>query len=101
VHDEEGEIHHMLDQATVRLSSPEWVHIIRLGTERHTQELSEELRRARQRIAALEQKYAMTFSRLQKVGLPDDAGLEAHEDYVEWSSLEASMAELTKKSAGV
>lgn len=89
----------MLDQATVRLSSPEWARIIRLGTEQHRQELSAELRNARQRISELERKYSMSFSRLQKVGLPDDAGLEAHEDYVEWSSLEGYASELTQKPA--
>ncbi len=89
----------MLNQAAVRLSTLEWTRIIRLGTERHADEVNAELRRARQRIAELEQKYGMTFARLQRVGLPDDAGLEAHEDYVEWSSLQGYATELTGKLA--
>jgi hypothetical protein len=99
--DEEKEMPNMLDQATVRLSSPEWARIIRLGTERHIQELSGELRNAHQRIDELERKYGMSFARLQRIGLPDDAGLEAHEDYVEWSSLEGYVVELTEKMAGL
>jgi len=91
----------MLDQTVIRLSTPEWTHIVRLGTEQHIQELSAELCEARQCIETLERKYGMSFSRLQRVGLPDDAGLEAHEDYVEWSSLEGYVAELTKKLASL
>jgi len=89
----------MLDQATIKISTPEWTRIVRLGTEQHRQELSAELRNARQRISELEHKYSMSFSRLQKVGLPDDAGLEAHEDYVEWSSLNGYATELIRKQA--
>lgn len=60
-----------------------------------------ELLQAQHRIGEFEHKYGMPFSRLQKVGLPKDAGLEAHEDYVEWSSLEGYTAELTEKLAAM
>ena len=87
----------MLNYSAVRLPSQEWEHIIRLGTERHAEELEGKLRIARAHIAEFERKYRMTFAQLQRVGLPDDAGLEAHEDYVEWSSLEGYAAELEGK----
>jgi hypothetical protein len=87
----------MLNQPVVRLPTVEWERIIRLGTERHAEELEAELRTVRQRIAELEWKYGMTFKQLQQVGLPDDAGMEAHEDYVAWSSLVGYAAELEQK----
>jgi hypothetical protein len=62
--------------------------------ERHIQELQDQLAEAQQRIAELERQYGMSFARLQEVGLPEHAGMEAHEDYVEWSSWEGYQAEL-------
>ena len=61
------------------------------------EELEAKLQEARQHIATFEQKYGLTFARLQQAGLPDDANLEAHEDYVEWSSWEGRAAELKSK----
>lgn len=87
----------MLNHAAIKLPTKEWERIVRLGTERHLEELEAELQVARQYIAAFERKYGLTFDRLQQVGLPDDAGLEAHEDYVEWSSWEGRAAELKSK----
>jgi hypothetical protein len=91
----------MLNYTAVKLPTLEWERIIRLGTESHAQELEAELCIARQHIAEFERKYGMTFVRLQRVGLPDDAGLEAHEDYVEWSSWEGRAAELEGKLMGL
>lgn len=91
----------MLNISAVTLTASEWERIVRLGTERHAQELEGELKAIRERIADLERKYGLNFAQLQRVGLPDDAGLEAHEDYVEWSSLHAREAELTEKLKGV
>ncbi|MBM3133932.1 MAG: hypothetical protein FJZ89_01305 [Chloroflexi bacterium] len=87
----------MPDHAAVKLPTTDWERIVRLGTERHLEELEAELQVARQHIAAFERKYGLTFARLQQVGLPDDAGLEAHEDYVAWSSWEGRAAELKSK----
>lgn len=87
----------MPNDAALKLPTTEWERIVRLGTERHVEELEAELQAARQHIAAFEQKYGLTFDRLQQVGLPDNAGLEAHEDYVEWSSWEGRAAELKRK----
>jgi len=87
----------MLNTSAVRLTIPEWERIVRLGIERHVQELEDELKTVRERIAAFELKYGQSLAELQRVGLPDDAGLEAHEDYVEWCSWQGREAELREK----
>ena len=91
----------MLNYSAIRLPTQEWEHIVRLGTEQHAQELERELRTARTHIAELERKYTLTLAQLRRSGLPDDAGREAHEDYVEWSSLEGYAAELEVRLAGL
>lgn len=91
----------MLNTSAVRLTAPEWERIVRLGAEKHAQELKRELKAVRQQIAAFERKYGQSFAQLQRVGLPDDAGLEAHEDYVEWSSWQGREVELMEKLQGV
>jgi hypothetical protein len=40
---------------------------------------------AERKIKAFEQKHGTTLAQLLQNGLPDDASLEMHEDYVEWS----------------
>ena len=40
---------------------------------------------AERKITAFEQKYGMTLAQLRRDGLPDDASMEMHEDFVEWS----------------
>ncbi len=91
----------MLDTSAVRLTIPEWERIVRLGAEKHAQELKRELKTVRQHIAAFERKYGQSLVQLQRVGLPDDAGLEAHEDYVEWCSWQGREAELMEKLHGL
>jgi hypothetical protein len=87
----------MLTDSAVQLPTQVWQHIVQLGVERHIQELQDELGEVQQRIAEFERRYGMSFARLQEVGLPEDAGLEAHEDYVEWSSWEGYQAELQER----
>lgn len=87
----------MINSTMVKLPTQEWERIIQLGVDSHIEELELELVRATEKIRAFETKYHMTFERLERVGLPDNAGLEEHEDYVEWSSWEGYAAELTKK----
>jgi hypothetical protein len=40
---------------------------------------------AERKIGAFEQKYGMTLTKLRQDGLPDDASMEMHEDFIEWS----------------
>jgi len=87
----------MVTNSAIQLPTQVWQHIVQLGVERHAQELEDQLRETQQRIAEFEHQYGMSFARLQEVGLPEDAGLEAHEDYVEWSSWEGYQAELQER----
>jgi len=87
----------MVTNSAIQLPTRVWQHIVQLGVERHIQELEDQLRETQQRIAEFEHQYGMSFTRLQEVGLPEDAGLEAHEDYVEWSSWEGHQAELQER----
>jgi hypothetical protein len=56
-------------------------------------EMESRLALAARELARLETKYGMTITHLQEVGLPEDAGLEAHEDFVEWSGWQATYDE--------
>jgi hypothetical protein len=59
-------------------------------------EMESRLALAARELARLESKYRITFSRLQETGLPQNAGLEAHEDYVEWSGWQATYEETSQ-----
>jgi hypothetical protein len=87
----------MVTNSVVQLPTQVWQHIVQLGVERHIQELEGQLEKAQQRIAEFEHQFGMSFARLQEVGLPEDAGLAAHENYVEWSSWEGYRTELEEQ----
>jgi hypothetical protein len=87
----------MATNNAIQLPTQVWQHIVQLGVERHIQELEGQLLEAQQRIAEFEHQHGMSFARLQKVGLPQDADLEAHEAYVEWSSWEGHRVELQER----
>ncbi|MBL7201670.1 MAG: hypothetical protein ISS56_16135 [Anaerolineae bacterium] len=87
----------MATEKAVKLPTQVWQHIVQLGVERHIQELESQLLEAQLRIAEYEDQHGMSFARLQEVGLPPDADLEAHEAYVEWSSWEGYQAELQER----
>jgi hypothetical protein len=91
----------MTIEKAAKLPTQVWQHIVQLGVERHIQELECQLSEAQQRIAEYEDRYGMSFARLQEAGLPPDADLEAHEAYVEWSSWEGHQAELRERLAGL
>lgn len=87
----------MVTNSTIQLSTEEWQHIVHLGTERRIQELEDKLQETQRQIARLEAKYGTSLSELQETGLPENAGIEAHEDYVEWSSWEGYCADLQEQ----
>jgi chromosome segregation ATPase len=87
----------MTTSNVIRLSAQEWQRIVQLGVERQIQELQEQLAEAQQEIAQFERRFGTSFARLQETGLPEDASMEAHEDYVEWSSWEGRQADLQEQ----
>jgi hypothetical protein len=48
---------------------------------------------AERKITAFERKYRTTLAQLRQDGLPDDASIEMHEDFVEWSGWQATQEE--------
>lgn len=45
------------------------------------------------KIASFERQYRTTLVQLRRDGLPDDASMEMHEDFVEWSGWQATQEE--------
>lgn len=87
----------MVNYAAVTLDSQEWEQIVRLGVEQRIIELESELARLERDVAAFERAYRMSLEELQRVGLPDDADQQAHEDYVAWVACENRRAEVQRK----
>jgi len=59
--------------------------LVELGVPLLLTETEGRLALAERKIAAFERKYQTTMARLRRDGLPDDASMEMHEDFVEWS----------------
>jgi len=51
---------------------------------------------AERKIRALEEKYGTTLARLRQRGLPDDASIEMHEDFIEWSGWQRTRKEASQ-----
>jgi hypothetical protein len=56
-------------------------------------EMEGRLELAKRKLAEFERKYGMNLDRLNQVGLPENAGREEHEDWVEWSSWQGTQEE--------
>jgi len=56
---------------------------------------------AERKIRAFEQKYGMTLTRLRRDGLPNDASIEMHEDFVEWSGWNRTCEETVRVLASL
>ncbi len=48
---------------------------------------------AERKIEAFERRYGTTLEQLREAGLPDDAGIEMHEDFIEWSGWQRTREE--------
>jgi len=48
---------------------------------------------AERKIKAFERKYGTTLTQLLQDGLPDDASMEMHEDFIEWSGWQRTYEE--------
>jgi hypothetical protein len=51
---------------------------------------------AERKVKAFEQKYGTTLAQLRLNGLPDDASMEVHEDFIEWSGWQRSREEASQ-----
>lgn len=79
-----------IDNSVAALPLEERERLTRYGALVLARETESRLAFARQKLDAFERKYGMTLEKLNQVGLPDNAGLEEHEDYVEWSGWQST-----------
>ena len=56
---------------------------------------------AERKIRAFERKYGMTLAELGQDGLPDDASVEMHEDFIEWSGWQRTREEASQIRASL
>ena len=59
-------------------------------------EVESRLSLAKDKLAFFHKKYGVSLDDLNKQGLPEDAGWEMHEDYVEWAGWQASFDEASE-----
>jgi hypothetical protein len=58
--------------------------IFNVGTAFRLLDLQKRLALAQENVKEFEAKYGATLDMLESEGLPEDAGYEMHEDYIEW-----------------
>jgi hypothetical protein len=56
---------------------------------------------AERKIRTFEQEYGTTLAQLRRDGLPDDASMEMHEDFIEWSGWQRTQEEASQIRASV
>ncbi len=79
-----------IDTSLASLPSPERERVALYGAHLLMTEMESRLALAARELTRFERKYGQTLAHLNEIGLPEDAGLEAHEDYVEWSGWQAT-----------
>ncbi len=82
-----------IDSTVAALPAEEREKLTRYGALVLARETESRLELAARKSSEFERKYGMTFEHLDQIGLPDNAGLEEHEDYVEWSGWQATFDE--------
>ena len=71
---------------SIQLTNQDWQRILIFGSQQRSNELKTELSKAEQAIARFENRFGMSLSRLEEIGLPVDADFETHEAYMDWHS---------------
>ncbi len=75
--------------------------LIELGAPLLLTETEGRLALAERKIAAFERKYKVTLASLTRDGLPDDASMAMHEDFVEWSGWQCTYEEASQTLAAL
>jgi len=73
-----------------------WQRLIELGAPLLLTETEGRLALAERKIKTFEQQYGITLAQLCKDGLPDDASIEMHEDFIEWSGWQRTREEASQ-----
>lgn len=84
------------DKALDALQPDVRLRLVEFGAPLLRTETEGRLTLAERRIRAFEQKYGMTLAQLRRIGLPDDASMEMHEDFVEWSGWQRTYEEASQ-----
>jgi hypothetical protein len=82
-----------IDESLAALPTLERERLALYGAHMLMTEMKSRLALAANELARFESKYGVTLARLNEIGLPADAPVEAHEDYVEWSGWQATYDE--------
>ena len=77
----------------VKLAPEAQKRLVEFGAPLLLTEAEGRLALAERKITAFEQKYGTTLAQLRQDGLPDDASVEMHEDFVAWSGWQRTYAE--------
>ncbi len=78
-----------------------WQRLIEFGAPLLFTEAEGRLALAERKIGDLEQKYATTLVQLCRNGLPDDASIEMHEDFIAWSGWQRTREEASQTIASL
>ncbi len=75
--------------------------LVELGAPLLFTETEGRLALAERKIRAFEIKYGITLAELRRSGLPDDASMEMHEDFVEWLGWQRTHEEASRTLASL
>jgi hypothetical protein len=75
----------------------DWERVLQLGIDSRARELQDELNRAEKSVSIFEARFGMSFTALEKAGLPVTADFETHEAFIEWQSWEIRRADLRRR----
>ena len=78
------------------LPAEELKSILRQGSILRLPYLEGRLLQARELVKRFEEKYKTTLDNLKSQGLPEDAGYEMHEDFIEWEYWDDVLRETEK-----
>ena len=84
----------LMPEALQRLVEPGNVPLLLTETEGR-------LALAERKISSFERKYKITLAALRRNGLPDDASMVMHEDFVEWSGWQCTYEEASQTLAAL
>ena len=73
-----------IEESFLALPPTERATIIRHGVAMRMSDLKKRLFLAESKVQSFEAKYKTSLATLDSEGLPDDAGVDMHEDYIMW-----------------
>jgi len=73
-----------------------WQRLVELGAPLLLTEAEGRLALAERKIETFEQQYGTTLAQLCRNGLPADASIEMHEDFIEWSGWQRTREEASQ-----